>query len=679
MPPNHQWTLDCPQGRYAFRLRDTGLACDCIAAAPAAPGGVTQPAPMVVTGTTHTPVTWAFHASQQPDRGSQVIELAARNVPLLAEISLVVDQDTGLMIRRTTLLHRGQGASVDIRATLSCWIDIHEPLAWMLYLSGHWGDETQVQVRRPGNEPLVLESRAGKTGFGNQPYVALGAKHATYVCQLLWSGNWSLRVQPHAAGAALSGGFNNWAFRHCLNPGDRLVLPTVLFGRFAGDLDHATQRLHDWRRRHRPDPDHPIPVQFNSWYPHQGEPNFGEMLSLIPQAQRLGCEVFVLDSGWFATDTADPKVAWEQRTGDWDVSLSRFPPGLGELSRRCAEHGLMFGLWFEPEVIGPLSAIRHEHPEWLHHIDGKPPAADARAILNPGIPAARRHVLDRISRVLAAARVAWMKWDFNADLGAGGWAPGLPASLTQQDPLVAHYTGLYHLMEEIRTAFPTMILEMCASGGGRLDAEILSRAHVNWISDQPGPVRKLAIHLGSQLAHPAVVCNDWLVEWPPGGIPGYDNRHPETDLRGNLAFRLRVAMLGSLGVSAPLERWSATDIAEVASHIALYRSVLRPIIQDGDQYLLLGAGGSGETGWRVVWYVAKDGMRGVLFAFRLAGGDTERTFALPGLRPAQRYRMRRFPAPGEEVLGSALAAGLRVSIPMTFGSALCVVEPVAHT
>jgi len=70
-----------------------------------------------------------------------------------------------------------------------------------------------------------------------------------------------------------------------------------------------------------------------------------------------------------------------------------------------------------------------------------------------------------------------MKWDFNADLGAGGWAPGLPAALTDQDPLVAHYEGLYRLQDAIRRWFPDLVLEMCASGGGRMDGELLSRSH----------------------------------------------------------------------------------------------------------------------------------------------------------------------------------------------------------
>jgi alpha-galactosidase len=80
-----------------------------------------------------------------------------------------------------------------------------------------------------------------------------------------------------------------------------------------------------------------------------------------------------------------------------------------------------------------------------HHLDGEPPPANERAILNLGVPGARRYAFERITRILSRVGVDWMKWDFNADLGAGGWAPGLPETLTELDPLIAHYDGLYRL------------------------------------------------------------------------------------------------------------------------------------------------------------------------------------------------------------------------------------------
>jgi len=261
---------------------------------------------------------------------------------------------------------------------------------------------------------------------------------------------------------------SDWQFQCRLTAGGdkTLRLPTVLFGRFDGDLNAATQRLHDYRRKHRPDPERPIPVQFNSWYPYLGEPNAAAMLALVPLAKRLGCEAFVVDAGWFRTDDDDSAADWTARTGDWHTSRLRFPNGLREISAACREQVMRFGLWFEPEVIGSLSAIRRNHPEWLHHLHGQPPPLNERAILNLGVPAARRHAFERITRILSRVGIDWMKWDFNADLGAGGWAPGLPESLTGQDPLVAHYEGLYRLQDAIRRWFPDLILEMCASGGG---------------------------------------------------------------------------------------------------------------------------------------------------------------------------------------------------------------------
>jgi alpha-galactosidase len=271
-----------------------------------------------------------------------------------------------------------------------------------------------------------------------------------------------------------------------------------------------------------------------------------------------------------------------------------------------------------------------------------------------------------------------MKWDFNADLGAGGWAPELPETLTDLDPLVAHYEGLYRLQDAIRRWFPDLILEMCASGGGRMDGELLSHAHVNWVSDQPGPLRKLAIHFGTQLAHPAVVCNDWLIEWPPGTIAGYDDDKDSLgiDERGDLPFRLRVAMLGSFGISASISSWSEADLVIAAEHVALYRHKLRSIIHHGDQYFLTPpptVDGSGA--WAAMWYVAKDGLSGVLFAFRLGTAEATRVFSLAGLVSEKSYRASLFSAESiVDTTGEALAQGLGIAVPSQFQSELVLVE-----
>ena len=185
-----------------------------------------------------------------------------------------------------------------------------------------------------------------------------------------------------------------------------------------------------------------------------------------------------------------------------------------------------------------------------------------------------------------------------------------------------------------------MILEVCSSGGSRFDAELMSHAHAYWISDQTHPLMKLAIHFGSQLAHPPEQCNDWLVEWPP-----HEGQHDPLRAaggdRGDLTFRIRVAMLGSFGASAPVEKWSDEGYGKLQAARRWHKQVVRPVIRHGDQYLLTEApplDGNGD--WAAVWYALPDGAGGALFAFRLANGAPTRTFALPGLDRWRTYTLK---------------------------------------
>ncbi len=592
------------------------------------------------------------------------MRLVAQDSPLECTVTFAVDAATGLLTRSTVLRNGGAAgtAAIPVTGALSLWLALRGRIEAAAFLSGGWGAEAQPRTLSGGHAALELDSRTGKTGFEFQPWMALLAPDATFLVALQWSGNWSLHARLRPEATTLSGGISARGFEHDLAPGAALALPDAVLGHVPGGLDEATRRLHDWRRARRPDRERPVPVQYNTWYACDETPDAARLAALIPLAARLGCEVFVLDAGWFASLDGDPDEGWYLRVGDWAVERRRLPAGLGALREACAEHGMGFGIWCEPEAVGPRARVRALHPAWMHHVDGRAPAADGRALLHLGVPEAWAHAFAVLAGLVREAGASWLKWDFNAELGNGGWAPGLPETLTRQDPLVAHYQGLYRLQDAIRAEFPGLVLEMCASGAGRMDGALLSHAHTNWLSDQPQALAKLAIHFGMQRAHPAVCCNDWLVDWPPRAYSGVDG----IDRRGDLAFRLRVAMLGSFGIGAAIDGWGEDDLRVAAAHVALYRDRLRALVQQGDQYQLTPAPPlDGRGDWAAMWYVAKDGSAGVLFAFRLEGAAA-REFALPGLR-AGPWRIG-----GAD--GVAAAGGVRVTLAEPFRSALLVVE-----
>jgi alpha-galactosidase len=622
-------------------------------------------------------VSWSCYEWAQADPTTFAITLQGKEVPLRAELRFTVDEESGVLRRRTLLQHTGDGASIDISQAGGMTALLPADIREVVHLAGRWGAEAQVQRMMLPQTALLLESRSGKSGFEFSPYVALLSSQHTYFAQLCWSGNWQYYIRRQPSGrVVLAGGLNSWGFMHKLGAGDTLALPDMLLGCVAGGLDEATQRLHRYRRKGRGE--RLIPVQFNSWFPYQGEPTVEAMKRYAEAARDLGCEIFVLDAGWYTTEQENPGEGWWLRTGDWVVDRKLFPGGLEELSAHCREVGIDFGVWVEPEAIGPSAAIRRTHPEWLHAIGGRTTPAGERAILNLGVPQARMWIRDHILSLVQSTQARWLKWDFNTDLHQGGWADGLPEELTRQDPLVAHYQGLYLLQEELTEGHPDMILEMCSSGGGRFDAGILSHAQTYWISDQTHPLMKLAIHFGSQLAHPPEQCNDWLVEWPPHEGQHDPLRSPGGDV-GDLPFRIRVAMLGSFGISAPVERWSSEDIAVVKKHVAWYKEVVRPTMQSGRQYLLTEASPlDGNGDWAAIWYARPEGTGGMLFAFRLANGEPEQSFALPRLEANGDYRLRSPDGWSSVAKGEILAAGLAVQAESPFRSVLLSIEKVGQ-
>ncbi|OJY65327.1 MAG: hypothetical protein BGP12_19235 [Rhodospirillales bacterium 70-18] len=655
-----RWVLRWEGGGLDVELGADGLAARYPGAA--RPAGVPA-GPMVEAE--GRPVAWAL-AGWRRDGAALEVTLAAAGLPLEAVARLAVA--AGVVAWRTTLRHRG-GAAVAVTAARSALVAMPGPVARIHTLTGAWALETQPHVLPAAQAPLVLGSRSGRTGFAFQPWVALEGAQEWLLCELLWSGNWRLELRPDDDGMAVLAGLEPAGFCHVLADGAVLALPELLLARADG-LGAATRRLHDARRRLRPDPDRAVPVQFNTWFPFPGEPEATRLLEVVPLAARLGCEAFVLDAGWSTTCEDTDPADWWAAVGDWHVNPCAFPHGLGPLAASCRAHGMAFGLWFEPEAVGPAAPVRRSHPEWLHHPGGRAPAAEARAVLHLGIPEARAYALDTMARILRATRAGWLKWDFNMALFGPGWAPGLPPDMVRQDPLVAHVRGLYALQDAIRAAFPDLVLEMCASGGGRLDGAVLAHAHTYWISDQPRALEKLAIHFGSGRAHPAVCCNDWLVDWPAGCVPAADGG-AAPDPRGDLAFRLRVAMLGSFGISAPVQRWSEANLAAAAAHVALYRDHVRALVQSSDRYELTApppADGNGD--WAVLWYAAKDGRSGVLFAFRLAGARAVRRFRLPGLAAGMALAG---PDAASAVLRGAMVT---LRIRQAFTSALVLVGPV---
>ena len=224
-------------------------------------------------------------------------------------------------------------------------------------------------------------------------------------------------------------------------------------------------------------PRRPRPVVLNTWEAVYFDQDLATLDPLVDAAAEAGVERFVLDDGWFTGRTRRPARA--RRLDRRSRALARRAAPADR--RACTSGGMEFGLWVEPEMVSPDSDARPRASRLGARPARRPDlAAPARA--RPRRARTRTtHVLDRLDALLDEYPIAYLKWDHNRDLLGRHRPTGRPAPLYRAARRAA------------RARFPRVEIEICASGGARIDLGILERVDRVWTSDTNDPLERQRI------------------------------------------------------------------------------------------------------------------------------------------------------------------------------------------
>ncbi|MCO8273733.1 alpha-galactosidase [Actinoplanes sp. TRM 88003] len=507
-----------------------------------------------------------------------------------------------------------------------------------LDFTGRWARERTPQ-RRPITDGLWLrENRRGKTGFDAATVLTAGtpgfgfAGGEVWGVHVGWSGNHRHRLERIPLGknnptvTALGGGELLLPGEVTLAPGATYETPWAYVGAAGDGLDGLAARFHDYLRSVPAHPGSERPVTLNVWEAVYFDHDLTVLRDLADRAARIGVERFVLDDGWFGGRRHD-----RAGLGDWTVAPAVWPDGLRPIIDHVREAGLQFGLWFEPEMVNADSDLFRNHPEWILATAGRtPPEERHQQILDLAQPGAYRHILDRMSAVLSEYPVDYVKWDHNRDAvdGGSGVVAGRPG-------IHAQTVAFYRLLDELRSRFPHVEWESCASGGGRIDLEVLQRAQRVWTSDQNDALARQAIQRWTgQLVPPEYL-----------GAHVSSPRSHQTHRALPLDFRAGTALFGHFGIEWDLTSATDDELDALARWIELYRTH-RALLHGGRTVRLDSAV---ENAW-VYGVVAPDRSAAIVAYAQLDELPHEPPrFRLPGLSRAARYSVRRIdPAPWPE-------------------------------
>jgi len=635
------WTLRSGPVEYRLKRAGDGMAFDYFGpagkAAWAAPdaAGVREISGMAEGQAIGPDDLRLISVEPSGDARRLILHYRHRRLPLEIEAEYAVQGDTGVITRELRLINRGERVM---------HVDPAPSLAWRLppagydltYLWGGWGQELQMATEALSIGRRAFTVNGGRATNGYAPWFALHDRNrgVIYLAQLAWSGNWQMsfdrlpggdRMRPDQLPLNAELGMRfDFGGALALEPGASFDLPEAAFTAASGDLDDAANRMHRYQRTvipHRPAGD-PLLVQYNTWYPFSEDVSTEKLKRAADVAAEIGVEAFVLDSGWY--DHED----WSRELGDYQVNTAKFPHGLQEVSQYVHGKGMKFGMWVEIENAGVSSELAHAHPDWFLAYNGRPVLKDNRQQLNFAKREVRQWARATIDRLVRDYDLGWLKIDYNVDIGDRFDPPG---EARTGDVLYRHLKAYYGWLDELRAAHPGLLVENCASGGLRFDLGILAHTHTTWLSDMVRPLPSAQLGYGCTLEFAPEVCNHWMV--------GDDDRGRVDAAKpgGWWDFLFRVPMNGQFGISSHIAEWNAEARRRAAENISLYKR-LRQVIEGADVYHLTPQPAHDDPkGWMGIQYVAADAKRSVLLAYRLGGGEAQRTFRLRGLT-AGRYR-----------------------------------------
>ncbi|WP_407334429.1 alpha-galactosidase [Enterovibrio sp. 27052020O] len=482
-------------------------------------------------------------------------------------IELALDEASDVLTLKQRLINTGSTDYTVNRFALT--LPLAETFSELITFHGRWSHEFQMQRTRLEHSGFIQENRRGRTSHESFPgLIALHPNSNDLSGDVIgmhlgWSGNHRLQAQVKSDGrryfqaeALLAAG------EVILPPGEAFDTPTLYAVFSASGLNGMMQRFHQYVRSSllQFSPSSTRPVHFNTWegmyFDHQPQ----RIMAMADAVARLGVERFILDDGWF-THRDDDKRA----LGDWQVDKRKYPNGLKPLVEHINQLGMTFGLWVEPEMVSKDSELFRAHPDWMLGLDSlgyQQPSGRYQFVLDLQNPDAFSYLLNALDALLTEYNIAYLKWDMNRELVQAGH---------QLHPAYHRQTlALYTLIDALRARHPYVEIESCASGGGRIDYEVLKRTHRFWTSDCNDALERQWIQHGMQLFFPPEVMGSHI-----GPRQSHTTRRCH-----DMSLRGITALFGHMGAELDPVGLEDNELRAFARYIGLHKQY-RPLLHHG--------------------------------------------------------------------------------------------------
>ncbi len=351
----------------------------------------------------------------------------------------------------------------------------------------------------------------------------------------------------------------------------------------------------------------------------------------LAAAKKCGCEVFVVDYGWYED------LGRFTRLNDWDECTDRaFFGNMIGFADKVRAAGLGFGFWVEMEFFYDQSTVVKEHPEWFF------PSEHPNIVCpKTWLPEVEDYLVNSLAATISRYNAVYVKNDMNHSQGYE------PSRLSR------YQKGVFRVFARLREMLPNVTFENCSCGSLRMAAGGMMEVFDNhFISDNASPLENLRMFQGM------------LPRFAPGRIYHWfvgAELHPEAEPTASfnagmtvqpqsatwfrmqtedLDFGLLCNLTGQVGFSCDLASFSPDNQKRIARYTAFYKQY-RSFFLCSEAYLLTAPEHfDKQRGWIALQLSGPGNDTHFLYAFHcICDGDEQRIFHPKGLDPDQQYEV----------------------------------------
>ena len=527
---------------------------------------------------------------------------------------------------------------------------------WLTHLHGDWAAEVVVT-----HEPLtrglkvIRNTDGARNAHLDAPELMLSLDGAPQEnngrvigAALCWSGNFELRLNaPNNSGVHFYAGIDPQSSEYVLAPKQVFTTPRLALTYSTSGMGGVSRAFHRWARTcgYLHNGNATRDILLNSWEGIYFDITEQRIIDMMNDIAAFGGELFVMDDGWFGDKY--PRNNDSSSLGDWVVDMRKLPGGLQALTDAAKERHIKFGIWIEPEAVNTVSELYEQHPDWALQVPGrelKLGRGGTQLVFDMTNPKVQDFVFNMVDDLLTRnPYISYIKWDANASIQNLGHIVESRKSKVEShvgNLYIDYHLGLLAVLKRIRAKYPDIVIQNCASGGGRANYGLMPYFDEFWVSDNNDALQRVFIQWGTSYFFPSNAMAQHI-----GGSP-----YQMTNRVIPIKFRCDVAMSGRLGIELQPKHMTDEERLQCTIALADYKS-LRPIIQLGNLYRLVSPYNDQSQMTNVklpetqsvaaLMYVTDDKEEAVVFAYSLSNfmKQAPQRIRFAGLDPEKVYTL----------------------------------------